>query len=392
MISTRGATSRPARSFVCLDGVHALAAASVFVYHAGLRSPTVRRHGLSWISLLDLGVEIFFVLSGFLIYRPYAASHLGDKRAPELRDYARRRLLRIFPAYLVALFVLRATGEIGMSSWTGYLKHLTLTHTYFANPGGLGMKVSWTLVVELSFYTFVPVWAFAMRLIARHRHTLAAEVLGAVALIVTGFVCIRLEYLGHLPVWATVLPPSFAALGIGMLFAVMTVAPVGSVVAAVPPLLGRIPAGVWWSAAALLFVYLARLPMGYAFCRGCRPPTELVTVNRVQALIAGCIVAPAVFGDPERGLVRRALQWRPVAYVGLVSYGVYLWHVYVIRLIPASVLRATSIAPIVIAVVGAFFGAVAIASLSYYFVERPAMRLARRPVGAWLRSGSSADR
>ena len=361
------------------------------MYHVGLRSPTLRRHGLSWISLLDLGVEVFFVLSGFLIYRPYVASHLDAKKAPELRDYARRRLLRIFPAYLVALFVLRATGEIGMSSWSGYLKHVTLTHTYFADPGGLGMKVSWTLVVELSFYAFVPVWAFAMRLIARRRHALAAEVGGALALIVTGFVCIRVEFLGHLPVWATVLPPSFAALGIGMLFAVMSTAPVGTFVASVPHVLGRIPAGVWWSAAFLMFVYLARLPMGYAFCKACRPPSDVVTVNRVQALIAGCVVAPAVFGDPERGLVRRVLQWRPVAYVGLVSYGVYLWHVYVIRLIPGSMLRSTSPAPIVVAVAGAFAGAVAIASLSYYFIERPAMRLARRPVGSWMRSGSTSQ-
>ena len=46
----------------------------------------------------------------------------------------------------------------------------------------------------------------------------------------------------------------------------------------------------------------------------------------VNALIVLCLLLPGVFGDQSRGGVRRFLRWRPIAYTGLVSYGVYLWH------------------------------------------------------------------
>ena len=378
MISTPRAAKRAGRAYPGLDGVRALAATSVFLYHIGLRTHAFRSRGLSWIVLLDLGVDVFFVLSGFLIYRPYATAHLGKPQPVDLRGYARRRLLRIFPAYLVALVILRATGEIGMTGWLGYVKHLILTHTYFADQGGPGIGISWTLVVELSFYAFVPAWAFVIGRIAPRRHALAAEVVGASALIVLGFACRRWKLFGQLPIWATVLPPGFAALGIGMLFAVVSVAPDVSRLALMPRALGRIPAGLWWSAALIMFVGLAQLPMGFLSCGFCRTPNDAVIVHWVQPLIAACIAIPAIFGDSTRGLIRRWLQWKPVAYVGIVSYGVYLWHVYVIRLIPSSILRGTSLAAAVAALVGAFAAAVGIASVSYFVIERPAMRLGRR--------------
>lgn len=377
MISTPGAAKWTGRAYPGLDGVRALAATSVFLYHIGLRSHAFRSRGLSWIVLLDLGVDIFFVLSGFLIYRPFARAHLGKQPSVDLRGYARRRLLRIFPAYLAALVILRATGQIGMRGWLGYLKHATLTHTYFADHGG-GITVSWTLVIELSFYAFVPLWAFVIVRLAPRRHALAAELVGASALIVFGFVCRRWWLLGQLPIWATVLPPGFAALGIGMLFAVVSVAPDDSRVASIPPALGQIPAGVWWSAALVMFIGLARLPIGLFTCGTCRPLNDAVIVHWVQPLIGACIAIPAIFGDPGRGLIRRGLRWKPVAYVGLVSYGIYLWNVYAIRLIPSGVLRGTSLAAAIAALVGAFAAAVGIASVSYFVIERPAMRLGRR--------------
>ena len=74
----------------------------------------------------------------------------------------------------------------------------------------MGLKVSWTLVVELSFYAFVPVWAFVVRRIAPVRHALTVEVGGALGLIAVGYFFSRMEFFGHLPAWATVLPPNFS--------------------------------------------------------------------------------------------------------------------------------------------------------------------------------------
>lgn len=372
------AAGRTSRAYGALDGIRALAATSVFVYHFGLRTFAVRSGNLSWIVLLDVGVQIFFVVSGFLIYRPFAARHIGDQPSPDLGGYARRRLLRIFPAYLTALVVLRLLGQIGMNGAPGYLKHLTLTQTYFADRGGLGLKVSWTLVIELSFYAFVPVWAFIMRGVARRNHALSFELGGTLVLIGVGYLFTRWKYIGHLPPWATVLPPALAALGLGMLLAIVSLAPRESRIAAVGRGLGHVPAGIWWAAGVAMFVALAQLPIGYFACESCRAPLDFSYVNWVQPLIAACIVIPAVFGDPSRGLVRRALQLKPVAYVGMVSYGVYLWHVFVIDLLPSRVFRDPSRILALAAFAAALLVTVAIASVSYFVIERPVMHLARR--------------
>ncbi|MEA2495606.1 MAG: hypothetical protein QOJ29_3517, partial [Thermoleophilaceae bacterium] len=68
---------------------------------------------------LDVGVTVFFVISGFLLYRPFVAARIEGRRAPRVRDYARRRVLRIFPAYWLALTVLAIwPGLVGV--WSGY--------------------------------------------------------------------------------------------------------------------------------------------------------------------------------------------------------------------------------------------------------------------------------
>src|SRR5205085_8142732 len=104
----------------------------------------------------------FFVLSGFLIYRPFVSANLAGRESPGLWNYALRRFLRIFPAYVLVLFLLDALGDIDVHGTSGLLKHATLTNTYFRDIGGLGIAQSWTLVVELSFYAFVPLWAVCM--------------------------------------------------------------------------------------------------------------------------------------------------------------------------------------------------------------------------------------
>src|SRR5947209_17182952 len=112
--------------FPLFDGLRAVAALSVLVYHAGYFSRANEGDGgLSpYLARLNVGVAIFFVISGFLLYRPLLAARMGVGPPVRLRDYARRRFLRIVPAYWVALSLLAVypglPGVCGGRRWACY--------------------------------------------------------------------------------------------------------------------------------------------------------------------------------------------------------------------------------------------------------------------------------
>src|SRR3954469_36112 len=91
-----------------LDGMRGIAATAVFAYHGLIGVPWVADHLGRWIVQLNLGVRVFFVLSGFLIAGPFARAALGLRAHPAVGAYAVRRAVRIFPAYWLALFVVVA--------------------------------------------------------------------------------------------------------------------------------------------------------------------------------------------------------------------------------------------------------------------------------------------
>ena len=115
------------------------AALGVVLAHAGGVTGTVHKgFGGSLVSNLDAGVTLFFVLSGFLLYRPYRAAQADDRPGPRLRDYARRRVLRIVPAYWVALTVIAAypgLDEVFSGDWWRYYG---LLQVYSTSPPRAG--------------------------------------------------------------------------------------------------------------------------------------------------------------------------------------------------------------------------------------------------------------
>src|SRR5438067_1774084 len=93
--------------FPLLDPLRAVAALCIVVTHTAGWSGFNSAHALgAWTARLDCGVAIFFVLSGFLLYRPFVAARLDGRDGPRVLRYARRRALRILPAYWVALALL----------------------------------------------------------------------------------------------------------------------------------------------------------------------------------------------------------------------------------------------------------------------------------------------
>ena len=103
----------------------------------------------------DLGVEVFFILSGFLVTRPLLAHALAGGRPVRFTDFWRRRIARIWPAYLVALVGAVALGVGALDGASGWLKHGLLVDSWFDDGGGTGLRVSWTLVVEVAFYAAI---------------------------------------------------------------------------------------------------------------------------------------------------------------------------------------------------------------------------------------------
>src|SRR5207302_1052741 len=95
-------------------------------------------------------------------YRPFAAAHLDDKPAPAVRDYARRRVLRIVPGYWFALTVLAIYPGLKQMwtphSWLFY----AFLQTYNLDWLFGGLQAAWSLCVEMSFYVALPIVAYAL--------------------------------------------------------------------------------------------------------------------------------------------------------------------------------------------------------------------------------------
>src|SRR4051794_3126611 len=150
--------------FPLLDGLRAVAAGLVLLFHVvASRS----RAPIAIQDLSQLGVAIFFVLSGFLLYRPFAQARLHDQGVPSVRAYARRRLLRIVPAYWAALtFGLVVAGATAASAANIPVYYLLL-QGYSDATRYNGLPVAWTLTIEATFYASLPFVAFAAFAVAR---------------------------------------------------------------------------------------------------------------------------------------------------------------------------------------------------------------------------------
>jgi peptidoglycan/LPS O-acetylase OafA/YrhL len=188
-------TERPAASttvesrFPCFDGLRALAALAVLMTHVsfagGANAPNV--FGI-FFARMDGGVAVFFVLSGVLIYRPFARAHVFAESGPALRSYLWRRAIRIYPAYWLAMTVIvYVFGATQIPGVRNFLLDYSLLNIYSPHqPDAFGpLLQSWTLSTELTFYAFVPLWALVLRRVARGdvRSRIRAQLTGVLVLI-----------------------------------------------------------------------------------------------------------------------------------------------------------------------------------------------------------------
>lgn len=339
---------------VHLDGVRALLIFLVIAEHWGSGLPRLLRKIVFSFDLGGLGVESFFVLSGFLITSILLRNKIsGRSISVNLKNFYYRRILRIFPPYYFTLLLLffflpNSRGEL---PWHA----MYLSNVYVLKFGHPPIYAGhfWSLAVEEQFYLIWPI----VIMITPTR--LLKQVVVGFCLI--GPVSRLIIYLIGLQGWPTVslLPTSMDLLCFGSLLACIR-EEVGLKKFSI-----YISKSKWValiSVAIYLFIYF------YA--------DELIRIivsRTLVAFFAGFLIASAAQG--YNGMVGIVFGNKVVVWVGMVSYGIYIYHIFIPK-IYLTILNFLSMDKNIYGIYYIRFPAmcfimIVLVSLSYYIIEQP---------------------
>jgi peptidoglycan/LPS O-acetylase OafA/YrhL len=371
----------PSPRLVAFGGLRAIAALMVLSYHVTLWGGYSRLGPLPGVAAeLKAGVAVFFVISGLLLYLPHARALRGGGEAPSWRRYARRRVLRVLPAYWLTLSVVAigpfAAGVLNPDVWRFYgLTQIYDPHTIFS-----GLGVSWSLAVEVSFYAVLPLFAGAVAWAVRRVSRADAAAVQLSIMLAVGAASIALrEMLASSPVGAlandrvtqaTALPALMDWFAIGMGFAVLAAdwEAGGSLIG----WLARLAQHPWacWLLALGCFFAGIRFQGGDLFLTLYGPATHVAI-----GLGAGLFVLPAIARDQGSGTIPlRLLTSRALTWLGTISFGIYLWHVPVLILLRGPFTpqpRPIGAGALIALFAAVLAGAVVLGAASWHLLERP---------------------
>jgi peptidoglycan/LPS O-acetylase OafA/YrhL len=262
------------------------------------------------------------------------------------------------------------------------LRFIGLVHIYWPATVFGPVAQSWTLATEIAFYLFLPVYALAQRRVVSDDATasrkLRAELIGVVALATSAWayrwwlVSLHSDRFGVYNTW---LPSWLDHFALGMLLAIVSVWAAEQGIAAPARLDHRWAPPICWAVAGVAY-WLVCTQMGVAVNYALFTERDEMVVHVFYAIVAFFLILPGVFGPSRVGLIRRLLANRLVQLVGLVSYGLYLWHeLWIIRLrdwTGASKDTLSGSFPKLVVVVLAF--TLVTAAASYLVLERPLLR------------------
>jgi peptidoglycan/LPS O-acetylase OafA/YrhL len=384
--------------FALFDSFRAIAVLCIIGFHVASITGELNKAVIGDVLAVagNTALILFFVVSGFLLYRPYVAARAAGRPRPSTARYLRRRVLRIVPVYWVALSVLGAfpgiVGVFGHDWWRYYFFGQLYSHRTL----GGGIPVAWSLCVEVTFYTTLPLWAMAVRRV-RVGGWLAAELAPLAAVALVG-IAIQLaaarQAVSYLVAQSLLGECTWLALGMALAVASVAVARSERESRLVRAIVHR-PGLCWLGAGACQAGLTALLHPGgllniIVAVRTQQSLARTLAGIVLTAAVAALLVLPAVFGERAGGLPRRVLAWRPLAWLGLVSYGVYLWHLAVVQVLGLSSdpahFSATGLGLVgkihhlttPILYVMALAGSAALAAVSYYVVELPFLRRKER--------------
>ncbi len=384
--------------FALFDSLRGLAALAIVTFHVCSITGALDRPVLGEVITVagPRSLVLFFVISGFLLYRPYVSARAGGRSGPRAPRYLRRRALRILPAYWVALTALAIfPGIVGVFDDTWY-RYYFFGQLYSQETVGGGIPVAWSLCVEVTFYLLLPLWAWGVarvRLGSGERSWLAGELVPLAVVMAFG-TCVQVAAAQReiSDLVASSLLGQCVWIGLGMALAVVSVAGQrGELGERGPGFVSRHPGLLWIGAAvSLAALTLVLDPKGLVGIIQSlsteQPVSETLLAIALTASLSILIVLPAIFGENDGGLPRRLLALPLVAWFGLVSYGVFLWHLTVAQFLglPSDPAHFSAdgldlaaklpepVTPLLMALTLAV--TCVFAALSYYLVERPFLR------------------
>jgi peptidoglycan/LPS O-acetylase OafA/YrhL len=356
----------PRPTIEALIGIRGIAAIWVLAEHFrfalyGLFPAT--KHFDSWLVGANLGIEIFFPLSGFVISYMYADRFRTG--AIRYRDYLVKRFARIYPVFLVTLLTVTAlvgaaaVAHVSLNSATRYtpLSFIGNVLLLQAAPGVPAWNPpAWSISSEALAYVTFPLTAWLLARLTRPR----SAAIGAVAWLIAGTAAMMAFRLVN-PVWTS---PGM------MLLRITTEFVAGAMLWKAWSLAGE-PQSPRWDVLAvgafvLVVVALPLLPQSESFALVLTPVMAIFVVA-----LAGA-----------RGPVRWLLSRRLVIFGGKISYSLYMVH-FIVFAVVGKVLRwepfETSALPVKLALLAFYFlTCIAIATACYFLVEEPARRAIQR--------------
>jgi peptidoglycan/LPS O-acetylase OafA/YrhL len=361
-----------------LDGIRAAAALLVLVFHYWSMTGSQPLPGPLLVIAANggVGVDIFFAISGFILFLPWARAAWTGARV-DTRRFFGNRIKRILPAYWFNSVVLVVVVAPALLFSPDGLWSLFLSSTFLAGfaspstaPTYLLNAVAWTLCIEACFYLVLP---FVARFFVRDRWMVALPLVIAATVVVK---MVAIARYGHLEN-AGILVGSFRNI-VGMFGEFAAGMAVAAVWAKLEHRRVRLPAGVGltctvvgiagvWTPLTLTHYFVGR--EDYLHGTGEWGYIPLLGVFPTVAVFA----AVAIFGICyQPNVVTRLLSLRPVVYLGVVSYGIYLWHLPVGQWLSRGVGAEFASRRMLLAllVVGTLV-TIGAAAFSHRFVEKP---------------------
>ena len=326
-----------------LDGLRAPAVLAVMVFHA---MP-------SWLPGGFLGVDVFFVLSGYLITSLLLVEFELTHRL-DLAKFFIRRWFRLAPAMLLMLLVYGAIVGLFASSatWRNQGVDIILTATYLSNwARALALKDltdlghTWSLSVEGQFYLFWPILLWAMLRLARQRKMilLVVVVLGCVSFAVRQWL---LLHEATIPRVYNGLDTRVETLLWGAALAVYL----------------RWQKPPWVHCGVMAWCCVAGISSLFVAAQWTSPLYYQAGISLASALSTGLI---AFLSASRSGVLANILSNRWAVWVGKVSYGLYLWHFPIYRMLLSFDLDGGLLLLVGLSMT------VPVAAMSYHFLERP---------------------
>ena len=381
------------RPFPLLDGYRAIAAFMVLTTHVAFNTGEIRTPVLGPIlGRMDFGVTLFFLLSGFLLYRPWARAAMVAGKGPAVGGYAVRRAARILPAYwLMVAFTLLLLPEIQPVRWEAWPVHLGLLHIYVPGFTLEGLTQTWSLATEVAFYVLLPLLAWLAGRRGRGNPDASAgfqlTILAVAVLVAWAFTVLRVTgALGTSTITGYWLPGFLDWFALGMAAAVIQVR---LSMGGAPAWMGAVrqvaQATGWCLLIAAGLAVIAATPIAGPLTFDPASPNSLVIKHLLYGVIAAFLLLPGFLGvgdtreAPARGSWWAAILASPVVvYLGTISYGVFLWHLVLLRFIQNALgLEVFAggfwlVWPLVV------LASIAVASASWFILEKPVLAWAHR--------------